>query len=203
MLALILLSLAAVSAKKSVKSWDVKPRAHNPVGNSSIQSWVTLCDDSGSAMRMMEPQTVPVEPGNHKDRNPLKISIDLDQKQQEMVGFGAGLPQASAYTLLTLKQNDLSRYKSVLDQLFSVEYGAGMNMLRIPIGSCDFSMTVTSYDESDWDFDLQNFALDADTANYIVPVLWDIQGVNPDLRLIGTGYALLFLIMFFLISRFT
>lgn len=54
----------------------------------------------------------------------------------------------------------------------SINGGAGLNILRFPIGSCDFSLTMTSYDEVSGDYTLSQFQIDNDS-EYIIEVIQD------------------------------
>lgn len=151
----------------------------------TVQTWTTICESSsGAAKQILKSGEISCGTDSSGD---VEITVHLDEEQQSMVGFGAGLPQASAYTLWRLKQQSQSSYQQVMDSLFSVEKGIGLNILRFPLGSCDFSMHNTSFDEYLNDYALQHFALDADT-QYIVEVLKDAKQINPTLQLIGMSH---------------
>ncbi|RYH11935.1 hypothetical protein EON65_38485 [archaeon] len=147
----------------------------------SLETWLTSCDKNGNVINLLEPQTG-LTPVNSTAAF-SKINIDSSQRLQLMLGFGAGIPQSSAYVLSQLKGRNSSMYWEVLAQLFGSE-GAKMNFLRFPIGSCDFSLHATTYDEVKDDYDLSHFDIDRDS-EVIAEVLLDAKKVNPGLKLIG------------------
>jgi O-glycosyl hydrolase len=154
------------------------------------KTWLTQCDPtSGNMLRMLEPQLTSTAVNNGKQ---VTISLSLNSLNQKMEGYGAGLPQSSASVLYKLKQSNADLYNYVLHKLFASPSGTdqnsdaiGLNMLRFPIGSCDFSIANTSYDEVKNDFSLNYFQIDSDSQTYIVNVLKDVKKVNPNVRLIG------------------
>jgi O-glycosyl hydrolase len=154
------------------------------VTSSNVRSWLTSADPvTAAAIKLLEEQS-PIF--NSKTGSSfLSINIDVEQKKQTILGYGAGLPQSSAYVLNSLKSRDVGLYNTVLNKLFGTSNdGAAINILRFPIGSCDFSMTNTSYDEIQDDYSLDSFAIDSDS-QLIVSVLTDILAVNPNMVLIG------------------
>ena len=166
--------------------------------NEYARVWMTNCDaQSGAAINVLKEQSaLPlnskaiINGGEAQSR--IDMSIDIGLKLQRMEGFGAGLPQASASVLFDLKQTQPTLYEYVLQTLFGpvdnadvTTPRAGMNVLRFPIGSCDFSLTNTSYDEVKNDFSLKAFRIDDDSQKYIVSVLQDVKKINPELHLIG------------------
>ncbi len=153
--------------------------------STSVKSWLTQADPAtGEAIFVLSATDgKELKYGNDKSAT-TTISINPQTMLQRMEGFGAGLPQASAYVLNQLKLSNSAFYNQVMQKLFSKENGIGMNMLRFPIGSCDFSLHNTSYDEVKDDYDLTYFAIDPDS-EYIVSVLTDAKAINPDLQIIG------------------
>ncbi len=161
-----------------------------------VNTWLTSANSNGDATKLIDwegsfqlygaKQAPPAV--NSSWTNEVTLSIDLNNALQTMTGFGAGLPQSSAYVLKLLRDRNSDLYWQVLTKLFSTDnYGANMNILRFPIGACDFSMTNTSYDESTNDYNLDNFGIDSDSW-MIVTVLQDILKVNPRMILIGTEH---------------
>jgi glucosylceramidase len=160
------------------------------VGSSAIQvkSWLTTADPvTGAALKLLEAQE-PIDGAGFTRRlsTDADFGIDISSTKQKIIGYGAGLPQASASVLFNLKERSAELYNAVVEQLFTTSNGgAGINILRFPIGSCDFSIHNTSYDEHENDYDLENFAID-DDSKMIVEVLKDALAVNPGLVIIGT-----------------
>lgn len=149
-----------------------------------IRSWQTTSDVmTGAVIDLLQAQP-PLQP-KQSTASAVQFQINADESKQGILGYGAGLPQASAYVLNNLKNRNVALYNSVLQKLFgSSDDGAAINILRFPIGSCDFSMTNTSYDEHQNDYNLEYFAVDEDS-KLIMSVLKDILVVNPNMVLIG------------------
>ena len=82
----------------------------------------------------------------------LKVS---DEKDQVMQGFGGAFTEASAYNLSRV--NKQAR-REMLEAYFHPTFGAGYQLGRISINSCDFSISsydyVTPYDETLQSFDI-------------------------------------------------
>ena len=163
------------------------------VCEAGVNTWLTSANSNGDATKLISwegsfnlfsSKEIPPK-ANSTWTNEITLTIDLNNVLQKMIGFGAGLPQASAYSLKLLRDRNADVYWQVLTKLFSEDnYGANMNILRFPIGSCDFSLSNTSYDETHNDFNLDNFNIDSDSW-MIVTVLQDIMKVNPSMILIG------------------
>lgn len=162
---------------------------HNSDGI-QLQSWITTCNTTtGAVIDLLQPSTLSQQRNTNFN---VTIEINANIEYQDMLGYGAGLPQASASVLISLKERNQTAYDMVLKKLFtSSEEGAKMNFLRFPIGSCDFSLTSTSttYDEVQGNYNLSYFAIDDDSQNYIVQVLKDVKAIRPDLKIIATPWS--------------
>jgi glucosylceramidase len=159
--------------------------------SAEVSSWLTTSDPgTGAVIKLLEPQAPIAGVEQHASSdNQANFIIDASQSKQNILGYGAGLPQASASVLFNLKGRNQPLYDSVLQKLFGVEDdGAAINILRFPIGSCDFSIHNTSYDEHKDDYNLEYFAID-DDSRMIVTVLQDALKVNPNLVLIASPWS--------------
>lgn len=151
-------------------------------GNDDVKSWLTVADSAtGAALQILHPRELSFDSSSD---SAVEIEFDISRRLQPIVGFGAGLPQSSAHVLVQLKAAQPTLYQQVLTELFSSVNGAGLSILRFPIGSCDFSLHNTSYDEVAQDFALKHFSIDADSEK-IVEVLQDVQKINSNLQIIG------------------
>lgn len=157
-----------------------------------VQNWLTQVDpSSGSALHLLEQLpdlTTTNKDGKRSKDVTFSMTISMQTKMQKIVGYGAGLSQSSAYVLNSLKQRNATLYQETLQALFSPITGAGLRILRFPIGSCDFSLRNTSYDEYQDDYDLTHFAVDADS-QAIISVLLDVRAVNKDLIIIASPWS--------------
>ncbi len=156
----------------------------------STNLFLTTCDSKGDAIGLLEPQNIDAINGVMDSKSAVTVvDIDFSVKYQKILGFGAGLPQSSAYVLSMLKEKNLALYDDVMQHLFNKSVGAGMNILRFPIGSCDFSLHNESYDEIKDDYDLNHFVLDIDSEKYIVNILLDALKINPKLTVMASPWS--------------
>ncbi|XP_062521311.1 putative glucosylceramidase 3 isoform X2 [Corticium candelabrum] len=77
---------------------------------------------------------------------------------QEMLGFGGAFTESSSFVWSGL--NSESR-QQILDLFFSKD-GLQYSLARVPIGSCDFSLSFYSYDDVEGDTDLEHFSIEHD-----------------------------------------
>lgn len=112
------------------------------------------------------------------------ISVDMNDKRQQMEGVGAALTWSSAYVLKN-NLNSADRQK-LFTELFTPE-GIGISYIRLTIGSSDFSPGNHSYSESP-DTSLQNFSIDMDL-NEVVPILKEILAVNPTIKIMASPWS--------------
>lgn len=68
----------------------------------------------------------------------------LTEPEQKIIGFGGAFTGAVSYNLRKLPQNLVDM---VYNSYYSKEYGIGFNMMRIPIGGCDFDLAPWAYNE--------------------------------------------------------
>jgi glucosylceramidase len=154
--------------------------------NNEIAAYLTSCNSNGDPLTLLEPVSVLQDPPPSDPA--LTIQIDSAITYQTILGYGAGLPQSSAYVLSKLKSLSVSIYQSVLMKLFDPIDGAGLTILRFPMGSCDFSLTNTSYDETPNDYNLTFFQLDPET-EIMIATLQDILLINPNITLIASPWS--------------
>lgn len=88
----------------------------------------------------------------------VSIQVDRMSHYQEMIGFGGAFTESSAYVWSSMGTASRQR---VLDLYFSEE-GLQYSVARLPIGSCDFSLSSYSYDDVKGDTDLKYFTIKHD-----------------------------------------
>ena len=86
--------------------------------------------------------------------------------RQTIIGFGGAFTESASYVFSTLNATLQSQ---VLDMYFS-ENGLRYNMARLPIGSCDFSLSNYNYDNVSGDAELTHFTIDHDK-ELIIPFI--------------------------------
>lgn len=111
------------------------------------------------------------------------ITLNPDNKFQQIEGFGFAITGSTAYNLLKMPE---ANRKALLMQVFSPAVGYGCNYVRVPIGCSDFSLSeFTCCDTKGID----NFALTDEYTKYIIPVLKEIVKINPDLKVISAPWT--------------
>ena len=118
-----------------------------------------------------------------------EVVIDLEQKYQTMVGFGAALTDSSAWLI----QNKLGGQQraALLRELFGPPPGLNFNMLRVSIGASDFSLQHYTLDDvgaGQIDPQLQHFNTAVDQRN-VIPLLHAILTLRPQLRIIASPWS--------------
>lgn len=167
---------AVVSTVPVTKPAASTARAYGTEG--SMSQWVT-----DERRRISQAQPIPwnnARPGVTED----SILIEPEKKYQEILGFGGAFSDASCYMF-----NQLSA--AARAELFYTLFHPsemGLNVCRTCIGSADSATKVYSYDEGSLDPDLKRFSIEHDR-HYILPILREARGVNPDLFLFSSPWS--------------
>ncbi|KAL7689191.1 putative ricin B, lectin domain, glycoside hydrolase family 30, glycosyl hydrolase, all-beta [Plasmopara halstedii] len=104
-----------------------------------FQSWYV-----DNTTRMMESVSgLKWKRGGLKNTNSY-ISIDLDIRFQEIMGFGGAFTEAAA---LQFQKLPLDKQEDVLTLYFDEELGSAYTFGRVPMGSCDFSISSYNFDD--------------------------------------------------------
>jgi glucosylceramidase len=114
------------------------------------------------------------------------VTIKPSTKYQSIFGFGGALTQSSA----TVYQSLPTDLKQKVIEAYYGESGIGYTTGRLPIHSCDFSVDVYTFDDSEGDQYLDNF----DTSvkydqNLSLPLIHDALAIRPDLTLFGSPWS--------------
>ena len=112
--------------------------------------------------------------------NVVKIT---DEKFQTIDGFGAAMTWASCYNLLTMSAENR---ESFLRELFDVENGLGISLVRVSMGASDFN-----YEEYTWcdQPGMENFEVDPRDKDVVFPVLKEMYKINPKVRIIASPWS--------------
>ena len=116
------------------------------------------------------------------------IAVQPDDRMQKIDGFGAALTDSSAHLLATLPA---AQRDATMHSLFDPRTGAGISIVRVPLGASDFARMAYTYDDmppGQQDPTLAHFSLAHDDAE-IVPLLRQALAINPRLRIIGTPWS--------------
>ncbi len=118
----------------------------------------------------------------------VSIAVDPATRGQVMDGFGAALTESSAHLLM---QTSPAVRASALQALFDPERGAGISLVRLPLGASDFALSPYTYDDvpaGRADPGLRRFGLARDRVG-VLPVLRQAQRINPALRVMATPWS--------------
>lgn len=103
---------------------------------------------------------------NNNITSNINIIINKDKIITKWIGLGSAITESSAYNYSLLDKNV---QKELINDLYSKDK-LNLNMGRLSIGSCDFSLDSYSYS---YKTDLSDFSIDRDK-KYIIPMLKDI-----------------------------
>lgn len=114
------------------------------------------------------------------------ITVSPDERRQTVVGVGAALTDSSAHLLASLPAAERS---AALRALFDRDTGAGLSVVRLPIGASDFARSHYTYDDTgEPDPELRHFSIDHDL-EAIVPLARQIRRINPEVRFVASPWS--------------
>ena len=146
-----------------------------PVGD------VTVFTTTGN--RAYDFQKSAVDYSETSNMSPTTIKINPSVTYQEMDGFGAAITGSSCYNLLKMSSGDREEF---LKKTFSNEEGMGYSYVRIAIGCSDFSLSEYTLCDTPG---IENFSLQSEELDYVIPVLKEILAINPDLKILGSPWT--------------
>lgn len=105
---------------------------------------------------------------------------------RKFYGVGAALTHSSAYLLMNASEEVRDR---LLDELFE----NGMNVLRIPLGTSDFTLPnedFYTYDDIDagQDYTLSSFSIEKEN-RYFIPAIKEILKRNPNIKIFAAPWS--------------
>jgi glucosylceramidase len=110
------------------------------------------------------------------DENKVVITINPEEKFQIITGFGGAFTESSAYVLNKLSP---ANRKKVMMAYFS-EDGANYSLTRTHINSCDFSLKQYAYAMVDGDKNLENFSIEEDKKNNLIPMILEAKSISKE-----------------------
>lgn len=155
------------------RSVDLRPAAAAVPGPVGV--WLSTIDGKSLLERRSD---VEWSDGTRARRH---IVLDASQKFQEMEGFGASMTDSSAF-LLRERLSPEARAE-VMDKVFG-EDGIRLSLLRQPMGSCDYSLDLHTYQDRPG----EPFSIEPDRC-WILPALKEAFERNPDLKVIATPWS--------------
>ena len=149
-----------------------------------IDSWVSSEDNQFQLSRQL-----PLKFTAGQTSNSAAIRVDAGRRYQTMLGLGSSL---EATTCANISRLDPKRQDEVIERLVHPVNGIGMNLMRICIGTSDFTGDPWySYDDvpaGQTDVPLAKFSIEKDRA-YILPVIKKALQKNPDLLFFASPWS--------------
>ena len=130
-----------------------------------------------------EVEPVPFRPRNTAAAEDI-VAIDSSQRFQPMLGFGCAYTDASCFLLSTMPADTRQQF---MKETFSPR-AMNLNVGRTSIGASDYSRDVYNYDDTAGDLTMQHFSI-AHDETYVLPMLREMRGINPDLFLLSTPWS--------------
>ncbi|MFZ4059369.1 MAG: glycoside hydrolase family 30 protein, partial [Ferruginibacter sp.] len=106
----------------------------------------------------------------------VTVSLNPEEKFQTITGFGGSFTESSAHLLYRLSA---ANRKKILDAYFS-EQGANYTLTRTHINSCDFSLKQYAYAMVDGDKNLDNFSIEEDKKNNLIPAILEAKSISKE-----------------------
>ncbi len=128
------------------------------------------------------------QPEGSADALPL-LRVDPAQTFQTLTGLGNSFEHSTCYNLSRLSP---PRRREVLERLLDPDQGIGMSLVRICIGTPDFTASPWyTYDDlapGETDPSLRRFSIGKDR-EYVLPVLKEALRVQPDLKFFASPWS--------------
>ena len=179
---LLCLVAACTSGRPGSRSEDRPgPTRTTSTGGSEVQVLLTTAD--GRA-RLADRRAVSF---HSRTTAAPDIVVEDQRRYQQFDGVGASLTGASAAVLGSLSGEARHR---VMEDIFS-SHGAGLTILRQPVGANDFSVGSYSYDDvptGQSDPDLSRFSFGAD-AGTVLPLVREAAAIAPSLAVVLSPWS--------------
>lgn len=119
----------------------------------------------------------------------VNIVVNRTHKFQKIMGFGGAFTGAVSYNL---KQLSKELQEHIYQSYYSKEIGIGYNMMRYPIGGCDFDLSPWAYNEEPvHDIFLSNFTKLDDRDIEKIGQIHELKKVtkNNDIKVLGAAWS--------------
>ncbi|WP_319479753.1 glycoside hydrolase family 30 beta sandwich domain-containing protein [uncultured Draconibacterium sp.] len=133
--------------------------------------------------RSLDFATKAVDFSDKSNMSPTTINLEPETRYQTMDGFGAAITGSTCYNLLQMTEDNREKF---LKETFSPTEGMGYSYVRIAIGCSDFSLSEYTCCDTEG---IENFGLTSEETDYVIPILQEIQAINPDLKILGSPWT--------------
>jgi O-glycosyl hydrolase len=158
--------------------------APSPASADGIRWWLSSADMKS---RLAEQPDIEWRSAPAAGRN--VIQINADAAFQQMLGLGSSLEPATCSNLWRMSEGDRER---TLERLLSPATGIGMNLMRLCVGTPDFTgdpwYSYNDLPPGETDPELKHFSIEKDRA-YILPVLKLARQKNPNLLFFASPWS--------------
>lgn len=114
------------------------------------------------------------------------LKLDDAVRYQSILGLGSSLDHATCYNISLLPPEEQER---AVERIVSPETGIGMNLMRICIGTPDFTASPWyTYADVPDDASLEHFSIEEDR-EYVLPILQIALEKNPDLLFFASPWS--------------
>lgn len=114
------------------------------------------------------------------------IEVDDTVRYQTILGLGSSLEHSTCYNISLLEPEEQER---VVERIVCPENGIGMNLMRICIGTPDFTASPWyTYADVPEDMELEHFSIEKDR-EYVLPILKMALEKNPDLLFFASPWS--------------
>ncbi len=149
-----------------------------------VDAWVSSEDNQYQLSRQLPSRFAAVQASGLP-----AIRVDAARRYQTMLGLGSSLEATTAANIARL---DPRRQDEVIERLVHPVNGIGMNLMRICIGTSDFTGDPWYwYDDvpaGETDVPLARFSIEKDRA-YLLPVIKKALQKNPDLLFFASPWS--------------
>lgn len=166
------ISTAIACANTQESSVDAPPG----VGKAKVKAYITTADRTQSFN-----QTTLSFSDNA--RSSSVITLNPAVRYQSMDGFGAAVTGSTCYNLMKMLPAERTKF---LVRTFSEKEGLGFSYIRISIGCSDFSLSEYTCCDTPG---IENFALQSEEKDYVIPILKEILAINPAIKILGSPWT--------------
>lgn len=150
---------------------------NNKVDASDVDLYVTTSNQS------MLFKKVPILFSTKDNMSPNTIQLNPNTVYQEMDGFGAAMTGSTCYNLMKMSPQDRSK---LLNETFDPKDGMGYSYIRVTIAASDFSLSEYTYCDKQG---IENFALQSEDKNYVIPIVKEILAINPKIKIMASPWT--------------
>ena len=155
-----------------------------PVADRAVRVAISSADGSRSLS-----EAEPIAIGSAPATDLPRIDVDLSRRGQSILGFGASFDHATCENLAKLAPE---QRRELVEKLFHPQRGIGMNLMRVCIGTSDFTgVPYYTYDDvpaGETDPDLKRFSIAKDREQ-VIPAIKAACAANPDLLLYASPWS--------------